>query len=299
MIDLKERKKFIGGSDAAGVLGMSRWKTPLSVWADKTGQYEDKVQDNEAMMLGRELEDYVARRFERKAEKKVRRINKALYHKKYKFIAVNVDRDIVGEEKKLECKTVSAWKAKEWEEHKIPKEYILQCQHTLMVTGDKSCFIAVLIGNQEFLWDEIKRDEELIKEIEKKEVEFWTKYVIPKVMPATIYSSDSDTLTGLYKGMTVEAPIIELDDEANKIIEVIQANNQDLKVLENIVDQNKNKLKAMLKEHQAGETNLHKVTWKEQLRRTLDSKKIKEEEPAVYAQYVKESTSRVLKIYDK
>lgn len=35
---LAERRKTIGGSDAAGIVGLSRYATPYTVWADKTGR---------------------------------------------------------------------------------------------------------------------------------------------------------------------------------------------------------------------------------------------------------------------
>ena len=59
---LERRRKTIGGSDAAGIVGLSKWASPFSVWADKTGRAAEKA-DTEAMRQGRDLEDYVARRW--------------------------------------------------------------------------------------------------------------------------------------------------------------------------------------------------------------------------------------------
>lgn len=39
---LVRRRKTIGGSDAAGIVGLSKWASPFSVWADKTGLYSVK-----------------------------------------------------------------------------------------------------------------------------------------------------------------------------------------------------------------------------------------------------------------
>lgn len=57
------RKKSIGGSDAAGIIGLNQYATPYTVWANKTGRLPD-AEDNEAMRQGRDLEDYVAKRWE-------------------------------------------------------------------------------------------------------------------------------------------------------------------------------------------------------------------------------------------
>ena len=60
--DVKEnRHLYIGGSDIAKVMGLSRWGTPLSLWAEKTGKIPPKDLSNvEAVELGNDLEDFVA-----------------------------------------------------------------------------------------------------------------------------------------------------------------------------------------------------------------------------------------------
>lgn len=59
---LQLRKNGIGGSDAGAICGLNPYASPLSVYMDKTGGLEEK-EDNEAMRQGRDLEEYVARRF--------------------------------------------------------------------------------------------------------------------------------------------------------------------------------------------------------------------------------------------
>ena len=49
---LMQRRKTIGGSDAAGIVGLSKWASPFSVWAEKTGRTAEK-EDTEAMRQGR------------------------------------------------------------------------------------------------------------------------------------------------------------------------------------------------------------------------------------------------------
>ena len=76
---LERRRKTIGGSDAAGIVGLSKWASPFSVWADKTGRTVEKA-DTEAMRQGRDLEDYVARRWMEKTGKRVYRLAAMLYN---------------------------------------------------------------------------------------------------------------------------------------------------------------------------------------------------------------------------
>ena len=59
---LAERRHSLGGSDMGAVLGLSRWRSPYTVWADKMGLLPDQ-EDSEAMRIGRDLEPYVLQRF--------------------------------------------------------------------------------------------------------------------------------------------------------------------------------------------------------------------------------------------
>ena len=76
-LDKKEwllyRKQGIGGSDAGAICGLNSYRTAMQVYLDKTSEEVEEI-DNEAMLQGRDFEDYVARRF-MKATGIVRRID--------------------------------------------------------------------------------------------------------------------------------------------------------------------------------------------------------------------------------
>ena len=74
---LKYRKQGIGGSDAGAICGLNPYTTAMHVYYDKTSETVSDT-DSEAMRQGRDLEDYVARRFMEASGKKVRRAN-AIY----------------------------------------------------------------------------------------------------------------------------------------------------------------------------------------------------------------------------
>jgi hypothetical protein len=61
----EERRKGIGGSDAAAVAGLSRYRTPIQVYMEKLGLI-DPPEENEAMYWGKKLEDLVAEEFSQK-----------------------------------------------------------------------------------------------------------------------------------------------------------------------------------------------------------------------------------------
>jgi putative phage-type endonuclease len=298
MYDREAHRKYLGGSDASAVLGLSRWQTPLQLWAEKTGEVIKDEPATLAQTLGIRLEEVVAEMFTLETGKKVRRVNKTLYHSAHSFIGANIDREVVGEDELLECKTASAWKSKEWEGEEIPREYIIQVMHYLAVTGRSRGYLAVLIGNQDFKIKVVERDENMIAEMVKKEVAFWNDFVVPKVMPGIITARDSQVLYDLFP-VAEEGSEVSLDDKANRLIESRNAMILDIKSLESQVDKAENELKAMLQEKETGASVNWIVTWKNQKTKRLDTTLFKTSEPAVYEKYLKESESRVLRFKAK
>jgi putative phage-type endonuclease len=62
---LEQRRHGIGGSDAAAALGLSPWKTPLSLYLEKTGDARP-FRDNESMLWGRVLEPAIRAEYTRR-----------------------------------------------------------------------------------------------------------------------------------------------------------------------------------------------------------------------------------------
>lgn len=141
---LSERRKGLGGSDAAAILGMNPYRSPLAVYMDKIG-IAPEILDNEAIRQGRDLEQYVAERFCEDTGRKVRRCNRILQHPEYPWMLANIDRDVVGEDAGLECKTTSPYNKTPFDQGDVPAPYYWQCQHYMAVTGAKSWYLAVLV----------------------------------------------------------------------------------------------------------------------------------------------------------
>lgn len=288
---ISERVNYLGASEAAAVLGLSRWGTPLSVWAEKTGQIEpDDISENLAVELGNELEDFVARKFEKKTGKKVERVPETIYHPLYPFLGANLDRRVVGENAILEAKTCSAWKAREWDQEEMPIEYIVQVMHQLAVSGAEKGYLAVLIGNQDFKIKEIFRDDKALEDLVRREVSFWCDFVVPKVMPAAKWG-DKDTLTAMFPEAT-EGEVKELTDEAAAICEVLEGISADLKSLERQEEEQKNQLRALMGEAETGLVFPWKIQWANVKTRRLDTEALKKGAPDVFEKFRKMTTTR-------
>src|SRR5699024_10110248 len=160
---LERRKEGIGGSDAAVVCGVSRYKSPVEVWMEKTGQLPSQ-EAGEAAYWGNRLECLVREEFTKRTGGSVTKPSALYQRRDHPFMLANVDglcEDPVHGPCIFEAKTASAYKAGEWEDS-IPDEYMIQIQHYMAVTGYQGAYIAVLIGGNAFRWKFVERDEELI-----------------------------------------------------------------------------------------------------------------------------------------
>jgi len=257
---IKDRKNAIGGSDCAGVLGLSRWSSPLTVWMDKTGQATPK-ETNIAMKMGNKLEQAVAELFMEETGKKVHRVNQTKYHKDYPFIAANLDRMIVGQDAILECKTARS--GKEWKDDEIPLEYIYQCYHYMAVEECPIVYLAVLIGNSDFKIKELVYDKKIIDEIVAKEVHFWKTWVEPRVMPDVITSIDGDILSEIYGITPKNETIIQVSDDTDAYFKELQDTQFKIKELEKAEKEFQNKLKSLIGENTGIKTSKYQLKWTE------------------------------------
>ena len=105
------RRKGIGGSDAAAVLGISPFRTGVDLYYDKLGQsVEDDEQNWVAKEVGTLLEDLVARIFAKKTGLKVCPMPVMFQHADHPWMLADVDRLVTmpdGRNAILECKTTT------------------------------------------------------------------------------------------------------------------------------------------------------------------------------------------------
>jgi putative phage-type endonuclease len=293
---LEQRQKSIGGSDAPSIIGLNPWSSPYTVWADKLGKIPPK-EDNEAMRLGRDLEDYVAKRFTEETGKKVRRENFLLTNPQYPFAHANVDRMVVGEDAGLECKTTSVLNLKNFKNGAFPDTYYVQCVHYLMVTGCQKWYLAVLVLGKEFKVFEIERDEDEIKALAESEEAFW-KYVETETPPpADGTASTTDTLTTIYPESNEDSVNLFAYE---RDLDQYMAITAQIKELEKLKDEAANKVKAFLGEAGRGDTDRYKVSWTSTSRSTFDAKRFAADHKELdLSEYYKNSSYRTFKVTER
>lgn len=247
---LKERKEYIGGSDAPAVCGLSPFKTPLEVYLEKRGEIEPAdLSQNKAVHFGKLLEDIVAQEYARVTGRKVVEVKETSYHPKYPWMAANIDRDIIGVPGELEIKTGNAFNKEGWGEEKtdqVPNHYNVQCQHYMAVRGASWYDLAVLLGGNDFRTYRIPRDDELIEMIINKEGKFWERVKAGTPPPMDYGNSKvAGLLKRMYPGtngksINLPADIHDRHDHMNEAKEKIKKLKGEIKELDLVVDFNKN-----------------------------------------------------------
>ncbi|MCU4393357.1 YqaJ viral recombinase family nuclease [Acinetobacter parvus] len=311
---LAGRKKGIGGSDVAAILGFSPYKSPYQLWLDKTGRSERKESQNESAHFGNLLEDVVAKEFSRRAGVKVQRVTQQLFLEEHPWALGNIDRavinpDIAGNvrfkdgalttDRLLECKTASEYMSKLFGEEgsdQVPDYYLTQCLWYLLITGCKVIDLAVLIGGNKFRMYRIERDEELIESIFKQVKAFWFNHVIADVPPdPTCFDDVLHRWSNHVVGKQVEA-----DFEHIKLAEELITVQGRLKADKAREDEIKLKIVSTMQDAEMMISQGKSIcTYKEQSSTRIDSTLLKKEEPDLFVKYSKTSSTRVFRISNK
>lgn len=177
----ERRAKGIGGSDAATILGVSPFKSPLRLWMEKRREVEPEDLDaREHIYWGITLEHTICEEYTRRTGRQVREVGTIYQHPQHPWMLCNVDRDVItrGPRVILEAKNVSSYHfaASDWGMEgtaQVPPYYYAQCQHNCAVTGAVQCDMPVLIGGNLFRIYAVPRDEAFIGTLIAKEQAFW------------------------------------------------------------------------------------------------------------------------------
>jgi putative phage-type endonuclease len=288
---LEERRKSLGGSDMGAVLGLNKYRSPYTVWAEKTGRVGE-TPGNEAMRVGRDLEPYVASRFEEVSRKGVRRMNYLLRREDCPHLHANIDRQILGESSGLECKTASALNLKRYEGGDFPESYYAQCVTYLAVTGWQRWYLAALVLGKGFYcyqittvpddyvpeWCEssVYVSPEEIEAVKRCAEDFWRDYVETD-SPPPLDGAEGTTgaLEAIYEGGGGEVELFGRE----KLIEQYQYLAERKKAIDKDMDTIKQQLMADLGDNERGYCGRYTVDWRSQTKQTFDAKTFRRDHP--------------------
>lgn len=291
-----ERKEFIGGSDIAGILGISKWSTPLDIYYKKIEEFSEIDESKEKIFKrGKRMEPYIIDILSEENELEIIARNNRYTDKEHDFLSCEIDaeyKDTDGSIQNIEIKTASQYSIKEWEDG-APTYYVAQAMFGLMLTGRSKCIIAVLIGSDDFRTYTVERDEVLIKFIKDESIKFWKEHILKGVEPDPVSKNDVEKM---FKNDEIES--VDVGIEILSRIDRIKLLKDQSKELLRIVEDLEVDVKKAMGNASVALFNGSKIaTWKTQTRNALDQKRIKSELPDLFKSYMSETNSRVFKIY--
>ena len=289
------RRKSIGGSDAAAVMGASPYKSPYALWAEKVGRITPgDISSREAVRLGRDLEDYVADRWTEDTGKRLRRARCVFYNSAYPFAHANVDRLVVGENAGFEAKTTSDYGVlQQCREGRYPDTWRLQMLHYMMVTGRERWYLGVLCFGRGFFCFELLRDEAAIAALAEAEQKFWD--CVERECPPVVDGSES-TLEALRAVLgDSDGSAVALDEVGHHVTDYVTLGEQ-IKALTGKQDAHKAAIMAHMGAAEKGVYGDVTVSFKSQRRASFDRKAFEAVNGAIDPAFLRESVTRPFKV---
>lgn len=168
----ERRRRGVGASDAAAAVGLNPYFSATELWMEKRGQLPP-FEGNEATKWGKLLEPAVRQEYAEQSGRVVRLPPETLVHPQHSWVVCHPD-GVTDDGRLYEGKTARFPDG--WGEpgtDMVPEQYLIQCQHAMMVTGLMVADLAVLIGGQDFRLYEIPADPGLQEALLDAETEFW------------------------------------------------------------------------------------------------------------------------------
>lgn len=298
-----DRSKFLGGSDAAAILGLSPWKTPFQLWQEKSGLYTEDVTPAKQRIFNRGkrwepvvVEMLVDELQDRGHDVQVIARNERYQDPEHSFLAAELDLELLvdGEELNGEMKTVHPFAAKDWGEEdsdEIPVYYAAQVMHGLMIKPRRRAIVAALIGADDLRIHFVERDDVTIAAMRQHEVAFWER-VLNETPPEPTSAEDVRRMFQRDNGTTIEC------DSA--VLEAVQR-LKDVKSAAKALESEEEMLATRIKLAIGEATTLAYMgqplaTWKNQITRRIDTKALEAAYPDIAEEFRKPSESRVLRL---
>lgn len=314
-----DRSLFLGGSDAAAVMGVSPWNTPVELWMKKTGRTPRDLPDARRQKIydrGHKLEPFIRDMVIDKLEDLGLRVELVAINQRYVdpehlFLSCEIDFELRvwgvieingldvefdGELINCDAKSVGGFARKKWGEENtedVPIEYAAQFMHGLMVSpGQRQrCLVAALrsFDDVDIFWT--LRDDETIAAMRPKLVSFWVDHVQADVAPDPLNFNDIKALFPLDNGLAIEAT----QDIADKVAQLAQIKAQ-LKTWEESEEALKFEIAEFISPHTRltfGGRDL--LTWKGQNDTRLDITEFKEAHPELFSEFARTKVVRVLR----
>jgi len=195
---LEGRQKGIGASEIAAVLGLSPYKSPFAVWAEKTGKAPPQ-EDKPVMRRGRDLESLIG---DRVAEESGRSVHRPLHpwtiarSLRHPWITCTLDfvqyRGAVAGPGACDAKSVGSRSASLWDDpDDAPIGYQMQIQGQLLVMGwDWGSLAGLMMDSWELRLRDYGAHDAVQSAIVEETGNFWDQHVLKDIPPPDARGAD-------------------------------------------------------------------------------------------------------------
>ena len=259
---LAARRRGIGASEIAAVVGINPWASPISVYASKIGVLAPA--SSAAIDRGNFLEPAVREWYSYQLGRRVSQPGTLVHPDNPLVLATpdgishGADGDILLE---IKAPGSNAWR--EWGPtgtDEIPDYYVPQVIWGMAVTGLKRAHVAAHI------WDEmriytIEYDPELFAALEERAMAFWHDHVVPqKPPPADGSKCFSEWLKGRFSSAS-KGSVKPKSSATNRLATLLMgAKTKAAKANERVL-LIKNRIQEAMGEHEALDTDFGRITW--------------------------------------
>lgn len=308
----------IGGSDVAVIFGLSPWVTPLELWMRKKGRYSPPPPSNpHQLQMGHDMEPIVAAWYARLTGNVVIQDTNLYQHSDHPYALANIDRRFIrktdGALGILECKTCSFYKREDWADDAYPIYYELQIRFYQAVLELNLGQFACMWGmnpDTDFAAPIVERSTEKEDMIFQGADEFiWSlDHDRPPKMDGSVPTKNAlAALAKVYGDSLPFLPTISLPAYLSKHVlsmlteqEHAKALKERLRECENRFEQHSVFVADVMKAHEHAilESGTDKILidFVTKSRTGVDTKRLKQENPALYQQYAKTTKSRSMKV---
>lgn len=278
---LSNRRRGIGSSDVATIMGCNKYSTPYQLWLSKRGEAQ-KESETFLMKMGHKLEPVIADLWQEETGIRIEPWSEAEYmyvHPELNFLRASPDREFEGGGI-LECKSTQM----KVDADTLPEYWFCQVQYQMGIGQKDHCNIAWLTGGREFGFAEVEFNPEFFRYMIEEVSRFWNENVLGGKEPELTTEADVAAKFRADNGETLEV------SEDIYILHGELADRQArIKELEKEADMIKEQVKLAMGAAQKATYNGQTLfTWKTgKDRETFDTKRFKAEHPDDYLDYVK------------
>lgn len=304
------RREGIGGSDVGGILGLSPWESPYSVWLSKVSALTGD-EPTAAMEFGVRAEPMLARWFTDRTELVVAGEQTWCTHRSEPWMRCTVDGFVVdsfGAPYLASALGVAEWKTTgdaegEWRPQ-VPHHYACQATWSMAVTDQPVVWFGVLhlaFGRPEFRVYEFARDlgdEAFVVDACRR---FWTDHVLTGEPPPL--DAHPATTAALKLQWPTPEGSVDADDHARLLVEQYHYFTAEAASATAELEATKNELRGVLADRDAlvdgvdakGRARVI-ASWKSQTARRVDIDRLRVAYPDLCREFETESSVRVLRV---